>query len=153
MNDERENKNDGSSCSSRRGKPKLKYKRYSKFKKEWKLEQQDSEVAALRAVRLDGKLEAPVRDYLALIVRKGETVTTSKSENIYDLMGCCACQTQVLREAYKAKNTSLGQKGIASRNVMLKRTEESWASGRVRCQHDKISTHERSGMHNFCYPR
>ena len=68
-------------------------------------------------------------------------------------MGCAACQNDRLREAYKAKDKSLGVKGVAARANILKRTEKSWASGIVRCQLDKFAPHEKSGMHRFCYPR
>ena len=68
-------------------------------------------------------------------------------------MGCMACQVDVLRNAYKAKDTSLGSKGITPRAMILKRTELSWASGNVRSQFDKLAHHEKNGMHRFYNPR
>ena len=78
---------------------------------------------------------------------------TSTSTNVYDLIGCAACQVDTLREAYRKKDTSKNSKGDPRRETFLKRTEMSWAAGNVRCQKDKIAIHEKSGMHRFCYPR
>ena len=68
-------------------------------------------------------------------------------------MGCAACQIEVLREARTKKDLSMNARGKSHRKNVLKRTEESWAAGNVRCQTDKIAIHEKSGMHKLCYPR
>ena len=100
-----------------------KYERYSKFNPKWRSKQQVPEIVNLRSVGLDGKVKTPIKDYLVLTKKKGSFSENSK--NVYDLIGCAACQMDVLRNAYKAKERSLGCKGIAARDMMLKRSEES----------------------------
>ena len=124
-----------------------------RFKSSWRLLAQQPEILALRAPGPDGTVEDTLRDNLILGLKRGSTVNTANSTNVYDLIGCAACQDDVLREANKAKDEGKNAKGIIARGVVLKRTEESWASCNVRCQLDKLGPHEKSGLHRFCYPR
>ena len=97
---------------------KKKYKRYSKIKHSWKKEKQVPEIEAMRAVGIDGKVKAPTRDYLILTFKKGSTAETDNSKIVYDLMGCAACQVDVLRKAHKAKSITLGTTGIAAGAIL-----------------------------------
>ena len=65
-------------------KRKQKYTRYAKFKATWKAKPQIQEISLLRQRLPNGVRQAPLRDYLILGMKKGETVQTSNSTNVYD---------------------------------------------------------------------